>query len=271
MTVRRKHLTIAGAVGAVALTVGGLTSPALAASHDITYNCNKGNPAALGPIDTTLTTGAVPAKLVAGQKSKGNVTVVVHLSPQQAALAASLGTSVSGSIKSKGVDSLNLTIPSQSTTPAGDGTLDVTANGKGTISSAAAGKVKVSTGTINAVLKLSIDASSSCKMPTDGTQVLGTTTVSKDKSKSKVSGKVKAKKATVTDKITSKFGVKATGKVGFTFKKGSKTVKASGKISKKGVATVTKTLTSGKWSVTAQYKGNKGLKGSTGKGSVTIK
>lgn len=270
MTVRSQHLKIAGAVGAAALTIAtvGAASPALAASHDITYNCTKGNPAPLGPIDTTVTT-TVPAKSVAGQKSK--VTVVVHLSQGQTALAQSLGTSVKGTITSKGLDALNLTIPATPIDQTPGATQDVTATGKGTISAASKGAVDVTTGTISATLQLSIKASSSCVMPTDGTQVLGTTTVAKDTTKSKVSSKVKGKKATVTDKVKSHFGLAPTGKVSFTLKKGSKTVKASGKINKKGVAKISKTLTSGKWSVKASYKGDKNLKGSTGKGSLTVK
>ena len=106
-------------------------------------------------------------------------------------------------------------------------------------------------------------------MPTDGTQVLGTTTVAKDKTKSKVSAKVKGSTANVSDKVKSHFGLKPTGKVTFTLKKGSKTVgKAKGKISKKGVAKVSfKHLGSSKYSVSASYKGDKNLKGSKGKAS----
>jgi hypothetical protein len=270
MTVRSKHLKLAGVAGAAALTISAISAPALAAGQDITYNCTKGNPAALGSIDTTVTPGKIPSKLAAGQKAKTKVKVVVHLNLEQTGLAQSLGSSVKGSITSKGVDALNLTIPPTSTGAPGS-TLDVTATGTGTVSSSSTGKVKVTSGTIDATLKLNINATSSCKMPTDGSQVLGTTTVSKDTTKSKVSGKAKGTKATVSDKVASKFGLKPSGKVAFSLKKGSKTVKASGKISKKGVATVSKTLTPGKWSVTAKYAGDKSLKGSTGKGSVTVK
>jgi hypothetical protein len=268
MTVRSQHLKLAGAVSAAALAVSAFAAPALAAPHNIRYNCNKGNPVALGPIDTTVT-AATPAKLVAGQKSKTKVTVVVHLNNQQTILAQSLGSSVSGKISSKGVDALNLKIPATDIPPPPATTFDVTAKGTGTVSSSKVGNIKVTTGTITAVLHLSVDASSSCKMPSDGTQVLGTTTVTKDKTKSKVSAKVKGSTATVKDKVKSHFGLKATGKVKFTLKKGHKTVgHAKGKISKKGVAKVSfQHLKSSKYTVTAKYKGSSNLKGSSGKTS----
>ena len=97
--------------------------------------------------------------------------------------------------------------------------------------------------------------------------MLGTITVSKDKTKSKVSATVKGSTATVKDKVKSHFGLKATGKVKFTLKKGSTVVgHAKGKISKKGVAKVSfKKLKSTKYTVTAMYKGSSNLKGSTGK------
>ncbi len=115
-----------------------------------------------------------------------------------------------------------------------------------------------------------------CTAPTDGTQTLGTVTVSKDKSKTTASGKyTAAKKSTsLTSKVKgAKFGLAGTGKVKFTIKKGTKTVGSASGTLKKGVAkaTVKKALAKGKYSVSAKFKGDDGLKGSSGKGSFTVK
>jgi hypothetical protein len=275
MTVRSKHLKLVGAMGAAALTVGAMAaaSPALAANHDLTYTCNV-----LGPTSSTLNPGAIPAKMTAGQSSTRNMTLAVHLNALQTGTAAALGTSVKGTIVADGKGGtvpFSLKIPATAIPQTPGDTMDATATGKGSIVAAKAGTFKVNAGAIAATLKISGGAGGpqtvpqTCTAPTDGTQTLGTVTVAKDKTKSKVSAKVKGSTATVSDKVTSHFGLKATGKVSFTLKKGSKKVgTAKGKISKKGVAKVSfKHVKSGKYTVSASYKGNSNLKGSTGKGS----
>lgn len=273
MTARSIQLKLAAVTGTAALAVTAFASPALATTQNITYDCTQGSPAPLGPISTTVTS-TIPAKLVVGQKSKSTVTVVVHLSQTQTGIAQSLGTSVSGTITSKGADALKLTIPNTPIDQTPGATQDVTASGPGTVSSSKTGKVKVSTGTISATLHLSIDAKSTCTMPSDGTQVLGTTTVSKDTTKSKASATDKNGTVTATDKVASKYGTVPTGKVTITLKKGSKKVgTTTGKLNKKGVASVKwKGVTAGgKYSLTAAYKGDKNVKGSSGKASFTVK
>lgn len=277
MTVRPQHLKIAGAMGAAALTVGSIAaaSPALAADHDLTYACS-GTPIPLGNVSSTLNPGAIPAKLIAGQSVKRTMTLTVHLNQTQTGIAQAAGTSVSGKITAKGAVAFKLTIPTTAIPSTPGATMDATATGPGTITATSAGSFKVNAGPIKATLNLTggaggpVTATQNCTAPSGASKTLGTVKVAKDTTKSKVSGKVKGKKATVTDKVTSKNGLAATGKVSFSLKKGSKTVKASGTI-KKGVAKISETLTSGKWSVTATYKGDKNLKGSTGKGSVTVK
>lgn len=277
MTVSSKNLKLVGALSAAALTVGalGAVSPALAAGHDLTYGCTTGSPAPLGDTASTLDPGAIPAKMSAGQSLKQAMSLVVHLSQAQTGLAQALGTSVNGKVNASGPLAFKLKIPDTAIPQTPGATMDVTASGKGTITATKVGSFKVNAPTINATLNISggtspVTVTQTCTPPTDGTQTLGTVTVGKDKTKSKVSASAKGSKATVKDKVTSRFGLKATGKVSFTLKKGSKTVKGSAKI-KKGVATFSKSLGAGKYSIVATYKGNKNLKGSTGKGSVTVK
>jgi hypothetical protein len=273
MTVRSKHLKIAGVLGASALTIGAMASPALAAGTTLSFGCA----APLGPTSATLTP-KVPAKMFAGQALKGKMKVVVHLTPTQTGTAATIGTKVAGTVSAKGEKktiAYKVTFPA--TTINGGSAQDITATGKSTITAPKPGKYTLNAGAITAALVISGGAagstpiSQSCTAPTGASKTLGTTKVVKDTSKGKVKGKASGKTATVTDTVKAKHGGKVTGKVSFSLKKGSKTVKASGKLSKKGVAKISKKLTAGKWSVTATYKGDKNLKGSKAKGSVTVK
>ncbi|MGC4112200.1 MAG: Ig-like domain repeat protein [Nocardioides sp.] len=277
MTVRSSHLKLVGALGAAALTVGaiGAASPALAAGHDLTYQCT-GQPVPLQAVDTTLNPGAIPAKMTAGQSVKNSMSLVVHLNQTQTGIAQAAGDSVDGKVVAKGPLAFKLNIPNTAIDQTLGATQDVTASGKGTITAAKAGKFKVNAGAINATLNLTrsgntTTATQDCTAPTDGTQTLATVTVAKDKTKSKVSAKGSGGKATVTDKVKSHFGLVPTGKVKFTLKKGSKSVTAKGSLNKKGVAKISRSLSAGKYSITAKYAGDKNVKGSTGKGSVTVK
>jgi hypothetical protein len=273
MTVRSKHLKIVGAVGASALAVGTLgVAPALAAGKTMTFQCQ----APLLATSATLTPAKLPAKMAAGQASTGKMTVVIHLTPTQTTIAGSLGQTVSGKVTAKGEKN---TIAYKVSFPSKDiqsgSSEDITATGKYTVTAPKAGKYTLNAGNLTANLVIDNSGTDtpvkqSCTPPTDGTQTLGTITVSKAKTKSKVSASAKGSKATVSDKVTSN-GLTATGKVSFSLKKGSKTVKASGKLNKKGVATISKSLSAGKYSITATYKGNKNVSGSVGTGSVTVK
>jgi hypothetical protein len=273
MTVRPKHLTIVGAVGAVALTVGGLASPALAAGKTMTFGCDL----PLGPTSATLTP-KIPAKMFAGQALKGKMKVVVRLTAPQTTAASVAGTSVAGKIVAKGEKkTIAYTVTFPKTTINAGSAQNITATGKSTITAPKPGKYTLNAGAIAATLNLTggpggpATIPQSCTAPTGASKTLGTIKVVKDTSKGKVKGKASGKTATVTDTVKAKHGGKVTGKVSFSLKKGSKTVKASGKLSKKGVAKISKKLTAGKWSVTAKYKGDKNVKGSTAKGSVTVK
>jgi hypothetical protein len=108
----------------------------------------------------------------------------------------------------------------------------------------------------------------------DGGTAVTTKTV-KDKSKTKETAKYAAKKksATSTAKVTARYGTKATGKVKFTLKKGTHTVKSmTGKVNKKGIAKVVfkSVKAKGKYSITAKYSGSSTLKGSSGKDTFKV-
>jgi hypothetical protein len=279
MSVRSRHLKLVGAVGAAALTVGALASPALAATtHDLTYNCQI-----LSSTDATLDAGAIPATMTAGQVKKPATTVVVHLTALQTGTAGALGTHVQGSLKSPAKASqlgLDLTIP-KTKINAGSAQ-DITASGKGKIAPTKAGTITLKAGDVAAKLHLTggatgpTDADQTCTAPNGTTANLGTIKVSKDKSKTTPSGSYNAKKqkATVKAKVKgAQFGLAGTGKVKLILKKGSHVVGAkSGKLNKKGVAsaTISKKLAKGKYTVLAAFGGDKGLKPSSGKGTFKV-
>src|SRR6185503_1726657 len=103
-----------------------------------------------------------------------------------------------------------------------------------------------------------------------------TVAVTKDGSKTVTKASYSAKKdvATGTAKVAgSKFKLAGTGKVKFTLKKGTKTIKSVTEKLKKGKATAhfTKVKAKGKYSITAKFGGDAGLKGSSGKASFTVK
>ena len=107
--------------------------------------------------------------------------------------------------------------------------------------------------------------------------VFGTIAVSKDASKTATKASYNAKKdvATGTAKVAgAKFKLAGTGKVKFTLKKGTKTIgKAITAKLKKGKATAAfkNVKAKGSYSITASFKGDAGLKGSSGKATFKVK
>jgi hypothetical protein len=274
------HLKLIGAVGATALAIGTVAAPAIAAPKDLTYNCSTGTPAPLGAIASTFNPGKIPAKLTAGQSVKRSMKLVVHLSQTQTGIAQTFGTSLNGKINAKGPVAFKMKIPDTAIPPTPGATMDVTATGPGSITAAKAGSFKVNAGTINATLNISggaspLTATQTCSAPTGAAKTLGTIAVSKDKTKTAASASYSSKKhtATGTAKVKSHFGLVPTGKVTFTLKKGSHTVKtAKGTLNKKGVATVSfKGVTAkGNYSIGTKYAGDKNLKGSTGTATFKV-
>lgn len=292
------HRTLIGAAGAAALTIGAIASPALAAGStaSATYTCTT----QFGPAhpSAVYTVKSAPAKMAVGQPV--GTTAKFTLDAATTALATTgLGWSkFSGSIKtdpSASQAGLNLKFPK---TALANGTGGSTvANAKGsTLAGTKTGNFTFKLGDLGKVTLTGYDSSGKkvgtvafptkgstgkCKNDT-GTTTLksGTTAVTtkivKDKSKTKESASYSAKKhqANGTAKVKARYGTPATGKVKFSLKKGTKTVKsATGKLNKKGIAKVSfKGVTAkGKYSIVGKYTGSKTLKGSSGKGSFTVK
>jgi hypothetical protein len=274
MSVRSKHLKLVGAVGAAALAVGTVATPAVAASQDLTYNCDV-----LMATKVSLDPGTIPATMVAGQTSKRTMSMVVHLDAAQTAVAHSFGSTVSGTIVAPGAHNtfpFTMTIPDQ-TIPS-SGAMNVNASGPGKIRPLKAGTWTVSAGDM--VANLAVDGSAlpvapNCVAPSNGTEDFGTIAVSKDKTTTAVTAAYNAKRdvASGKAKVKSHFGLKATGKVVFILKKGTKTIaKAGDTLNRKGVATHSfkHVKKHGKYSITAKYAGNNNLKGSSGKDAFRV-
>ncbi len=271
-----KNLKLVGATGAAAaLALSVAAAPAIAAPQDLTYTCDV-----LGATSATLNPGSIPAKMVAGETSKRKMTMVVHLDALQTATAKGFGDSVDGTAVADGKKKtfpFNMKIPTQ-TIPS-SGTMDVNAAGKGTIRPLKAGKWLVKAGDMVATLTLhgatDTTVPLNCVAPTDNTTHFGKITVSKDKTTTAASASYSSKKhaATGTAKVKSHFGLKPTGKVKFTLKKGTKVIKTlKGSVNKKGVAKVSfKNITAkGKYSITDKYAGDSNLKGSSDKATFKV-
>lgn len=275
------QLKLVGAASAALMIAGAVASPALAAPVTVNYTC--------GPVAIPMTfdVGTLPTSLVAGQKvTQSLVSGSVHLDQTAVGVAQSQGwTSVSGTATGTGSDGAtpyNLTIP-QTAVPATPGaTLDIPATGAFKLAPTKAGTYTVSAGASTAFIQgynASGPANSitlPCTPPTDGSNVLGTISVSKDKTKTTPTATFSSTKHMVKGKakVKSHFGLKPTGKVKFTLMRGTQKVGPVQKIkvNAKGVAkgamwmNVTK---HGKYTLKAKYLGNNALK--TSAGTTTFK
>jgi hypothetical protein len=296
MSLRSKHLSLVGAAGAVALTIGGLASPAFAAgTASANYTCIT--PFGPAKAAAAYTADTAPASMAVGQPLATTGTFTLDASTTALAMGQLGWSKVKGTITTNPTASkagLDLTFPK---TDLGSGPGGSTvANAKGGILAGATvqdsftfvlgdlGHVTL-TGYTNSGKKIG-----SVRFPsaTNGkcTNDAGTTTLKdggtdvttktvKDKSKTKETAKYAAKKksATSTAKVTARYGTKATGKVKFTLKKGAHTVKSmTGKVNKKGIAKVVfkSVKAKGKYSITAKYSGSSTLKGSSGKDTFKV-
>lgn len=295
MSLRSKHLKIVGAVGAAALTVGSLASPALAAgTASVDYTCST--PFGDAHASTAYTaTDAAPAKMAVGQPLAATATFT--LGPAASALAQAQGwEKVKGIITTNPTASragLNLTFP-KTTLAAGPGGTTV-ANATGSILAGATvqdsftfvlgnvGKVTLigyasgkKVGTANfpgGGNGRCMNDDGTTKLQDGGTDV--TTQTVKDKSKTKASASYAAKKKAATGKakVKARYGTKATGKVKFTLKKGTHKIKTmTGKVNKKGIAKVVfkNVKAKGKYSIIAKYSGSDTLKKSSGKDTFKV-
>jgi hypothetical protein len=293
------NLKLVGAVSVAALALGAAaTAPALAAGGStatVNYTCTT--PVTPATPSAVYTVAAAPAKLAVGQPLK--TTAVFTLDAGTTGLAQALGWSkFSGTIASKPsatLAGLSLKFPK---TTLGNGTGGSTnAHAKGsTLTGTKVGNFTFTLGDLGDVKLKGFDASGNpgtpatiefpstgfgkCKNDAGTTQLMSggnpvTVKVVKDTTKTSESAKYSSKKhaATGKAKVKSTYGSKVSGKVKFTLKKGSKTVKtASGSVNKKGIATASfKSITAkGKYSIIAKYTGSKTLKGSSDKATFKV-
>ncbi len=273
-----RRLAVGGAAAALSVATLAVTSPASADSASLNYTCER----PLGSSNLTASFAA-PATVPVGGSAAVTTTVVV---PEDlAGLLASVGVAtVEGSAVGKAtVNGLPLDVPQVipvTSVPAA-GSMTVKASGKlavpatlpvGTELAVTAGDFTVDLDgkTADGQPSLLSPYAISCVQDPEQNNEVGTVTVVKAGSKSKVSAKGAKKKATITVKVKSTTTVAATGKVKVSLK-GPKKVTKTAKI-KNGVAKVTvKKLKKGKYKIATKYAGDKNVTGSNGKGSVKVK
>ena len=290
----RKH-TMLGAVGAGALVVVSIVGPASAAGEytatGVVYTCFSGaiHPPADFTVDAPSTT-----TLIAGQKVKPAASVTVTLGPFATLQLHNLGWDhftgkVSAPSPSQTLGA-SLAVPSTPVGPSGGDTV-ATGTGTMTLDYPTAGTKTMRTGNFTATLtgfnasdvQVGNPVAIDCLAPTDGTTVLKDSlsnplaiTVAKDSSVTHVTAAYSKahKKATGVAKVKGKtYGLRGTGKVKFTLKRGTHKVAAKTVSLKKGVAKAgfAKVSKRGRYTISASYAGSGGLKKSTGKAHFRIR
>jgi hypothetical protein len=295
-----------GAAGVAALAIGSAVSPAVAAGEDtasINYTC--GTPAGNATPSVVYAINAAPASMVAGKTVSLPTTATVTLDAGTTGLATGLFGWVQFNSKLTTTPSatragLNLTIPKSPLGNGTGGTTVATATGSTLLRAFKAGTYTVKLGDFGKVHLAGFDASGNpvptnqaVDFPTPNTAFTactnnaGATTVqnatpaavtvavTKDKSTTKTRASYNAKKdvATGTATVKGHFGLAGTGKVKFTLKKGTKTIKSVTASLKKGKASAAfkRVKAKGAWSITASFKGDAALKGSSGKATFRVK
>jgi hypothetical protein len=295
-----KNLKLTGAAGAALAITAALSAPALAAGEEtanVSYDCSGFT------VPATYAVNQPPAKIVAGQVVKLGTTATYSLDAGTTAAApVVLGpttTQVGGKVTTapggKGVG-LNLTIARTALANNGDGSTTAPASGKTLLEATKAGSYTLKLGDIGKVHLQGYDASNAktgfvdfpdgstftpCVNPAgtttlkNGSNDPATVKVVKDKTTTAVTaGYSKAKQqATGTAKVKSHFGLKPTGKVKFTLKKGTHVITSiTSKLNKKGVAKATfkNVKKAGKYSIVGKYSGNAALKSSKGTDTFSV-
>jgi len=300
----RSHYKLLGAAGAAALTVGVLAGPAVAAGEEtatVNYTCTS--PAGDATPSATYAVNKPPATMIAGQVIKLPATATFTLDAGTTGLATvGLGwKSFGGTLKTTPTATrtgLNMTLEKTPLANGPAGTTVANVSGKALLRGFKAGTYTLKLGNIGHVHLQGYDAADNPLSPPvdfptkdnafkpcvnnagattlrDALSNPATVKVTKDKTTTAVVAAYNGKKniATGKAKVKSHFGLKPTGKVKFTLKKGShvvKTLKAS--VNKKGIAKATFKHVSkkGKYSITGKYLGNKALKVSSGKDTFRV-
>jgi hypothetical protein len=280
MSLRTKNLKLVGAAGATLALTAAMSLPALAATHDLTYTCD----APVGPTAITFDPGTIKTTMVAGQKDKHAMGMVVHLDQTQTGTAQAVGDHVRGSATASGASGhlpFQIAFPNTAIPATPGATMDLSGTGTGTIRPLKAGTWTVKAGDMSATLIFSAGGTDTttlpvnCVAPTDGSQNFGTITVSKDKTTTVTTASYSAAKkiATGKAKVKSHFGLKPTGKVKFSLKKGTHVLATlSDSVNSKGIALVhfKGVKAKGKYTIVGKYAGNSNLKGSSGSDTFTV-
>jgi hypothetical protein len=293
----QRNLKLIGAVGAVALAIGTVAAPAVAAGGSkatVNYTCVT--PLGNATPSSAYKVAKAPSKMAVGQPLK--TTAVFTLDATTTALAGGLGwTKFNGTIVSNATGSkagLNLKFPKTTLGNGAGGTTVADATGS-TLAGTKVGSFTFTLGDLDDVVLNGFDASGqpagSVEFPTQGsfgkctndagtTQLMSggnpvTVKVVKDTTKTAETVKYSSKTHTAKSKakVKSTFGTKVTGKVKFTLKKGTHVLKtATSKVNKKGIATAAfkSVKAKGKYSITAKYTGSKTLKGSSDKATFKV-
>ena len=293
-------LTLKLAAAAAAMALAAAALPAVAAGEfkaGTTYNCNDAAGAAV-----TFAMNTPPTTMAVGQTVKVKDASNITLDADTTTFAHDilLWHKVGGTVSAptSPYSGLKLTIPITKLNNNGDGTTTAHAIGNALLRSTKVGTYTVKFGDIAATLQgyntdgskngnaLVFDSSNPSALPscanTGGTTTPkntggnpATVKVVKDKTTTSVSAAFSKAKHHISSaaKVRSHFGVKATGKVKFTLKKGTTTLKSvTATLNKRGVASATfKSITrGGKYTVKASYAGNPALKSSSGSKSLTV-
>jgi large repetitive protein len=302
-----KHLKLVGAAGAAALTVGLVAAPALAAGEEtasVDYTCVVlgGGTTPNATPTASFAVNAPPTTVAAGQLVKLPTTSVFTLDPGTTGLATGFLNWVqfSGKITTAPSNSgvgLSISFPKTTLANNPDGSTTANATGSTLLKATKVGTYALQLGNLGNVHLTGFDGSGATlgtvNFPDtglgngtctnnatttpleDSSATPSTVTVVKDASATSVKAayNAKTKVASGTATVKGKHGLAGTGKVSFTLKKGTHTVKTVAGTLKKGVAkaSFTGVRKAGTYSITAKFGGDAALKASSGKASFTVK
>ncbi|MFS3129877.1 Ig-like domain repeat protein [Nocardioides sp. Bht2] len=273
---------VAGAGAAAALVVAGLGaySPAGAASAPLNYECTT----PLGA-QTFVATFSAPATVPVGGSAALSTAVVVPeaLAGQLYGLAGArtLSGTATGDGTASGVPvTVKQTIAS--TKVPASGAMNVVAKGGVAVPASVpvGAKLELAAGDFSVKLdgkradgsgSLLTPYAISCVQVAGQDAAIGTVTVVKTGSKTKVTAQGGKKKATIKVVVKPGTKVSATGKVKVTLSKGKKKVTKTATLKSGKANLVVKRLKKGKYKVAAVYLGDKNVKGSKGSVKVTVK
>jgi hypothetical protein len=301
MSARNKNLKLVSAAGAALALTAAVAAPSLAAGKvkaSVTYSCNSG---AASP-QAVYKVAVPPAKMVAGQTLKLGTTATFSLNSADSGLASTVlsdpgpparaATAVGGKIRTKTSNKavgLALKVAKTDLGNAGSGATTASVTGNTLLRSTKVGTFTLKLGGLGLVHLVGYDTTGAktgtvdfpgplfakCANPAGRTALksggtAATVKVVKDKTTTKVGAAFSRHQISAATKVRSTFGIKATGKVKVSLKKGTTTIKtAMVKLNRKGIAKVGfKVTKAGKYTVKSGYGGSSNLKGSSGSTSV---